>query len=48
MKQQVLDRLNEIIVEEKGIPVTMDSMWTDSELDSLKQQIKSRRMLMKH
>lgn len=35
MKQQVLDRLNEIIVEEKGIPVTMDSMWTDSELDSL-------------
>jgi hypothetical protein len=35
MKQEILDRLNEIIVEEKGDRVTMDSMWTDSNLDSL-------------
>lgn len=35
MKQQILDRLNEIIVEEKGVPVSMKSMWTDSGLDSL-------------
>ena len=35
MKQQILDRLNEIIVEEKGVSVTMNSMWTDAELDSL-------------
>lgn len=35
MKQQILDRLNEIIVEEKGERVTMNSLWTDSNLDSL-------------
>jgi acyl carrier protein len=35
MKQEILDRLNEIIVEEKGTPVTMKSMWTDTGLDSL-------------
>lgn len=35
MKTQILARLNEIIVDEKGVPVTMDSMWTDSQLDSL-------------
>lgn len=35
MKQEILDRLNEIIVEEKGTAVTMKSMWTDSDLDSL-------------
>jgi acyl carrier protein len=35
MKQQILDRLNEIIAEEKGVRVTMDSKWIDAELDSL-------------
>ncbi len=35
MKQEILDRLNELIVEEKGKPVTLDSKWTDAELDSL-------------
>ncbi len=35
MKQQILDRLNEIIIEEKGLRVTMNSMWTDAKLDSL-------------
>lgn len=35
MKQEILDRLNEIIVEEKGVRVTMDSLFSDSELDSL-------------
>ena len=35
MKQKVLDRLNEIIVEEKGQAVTMNSMWKDTDLDSL-------------
>jgi len=35
MKQEILDRLNEIIVEEKGQVVTMKSMWTDANLDSL-------------
>ena len=34
-KQQILDRLNEIIKEEKGRPVTMDDKFIDSELDSL-------------
>ena len=34
-KQQILDRLNEIIVEEKGSPVKMSDMWTDAQLDSL-------------
>jgi len=35
MKQDILNRLNEIVVEEKGVPVTMDSDWTDTDLDSL-------------
>ena len=35
MKQQILDRLNEIIEEEKGVPVTMNSLFKDAELDSL-------------
>lgn len=35
MKTQILARLNEIIVEEKGVKVDMDSMWTDTQLDSL-------------
>lgn len=35
MKQQILDRLNEIIIEEKGLRVTMNSTWKDTELDSL-------------
>ena len=35
MKQEILNRLNEIIVEEKGFRVTMNSMWTDTDLDSL-------------
>lgn len=35
MKQQILDRLNEIIIEEKGLRVTMKSMWSDAKLDSL-------------
>ena len=35
MKQEILDRLNEIILEEKGVRVTMKSNWRDAELDSL-------------
>jgi hypothetical protein len=35
MKQEILNRLNEIIVDEKGQPVTMKDLFTDSELDSL-------------
>ena len=35
MKQAILDRLNEFIAEEKGVRVTMDSMFSDAELDSL-------------
>jgi acyl carrier protein len=35
MKQEILDRLNEIIIEEKGVRVTMDSLFRDSQLDSL-------------
>jgi acyl carrier protein len=35
MKQDILNRLNEIIIEEKGQPVTMSSKWTDAGLDSL-------------
>lgn len=34
-KQSVLDRLNEIIEEEKGRPVTLNDMFMDSKLDSL-------------
>jgi len=35
MKQQILDRLNELIVEERGKPVKMTSSLRDAELDSL-------------
>lgn len=35
MKQKILDRLNEIIVEEKGFRVTMNSNFSDADLDSL-------------
>ena len=35
MKQQILDRLNELIVEERGKPVTMNSSFSDAALDSL-------------
>jgi hypothetical protein len=35
MKQDILNRLNEIILEEKGTPVTINSMWSDANLDSL-------------
>ena len=35
MKQQILDRLNEIIIDEKGVHVTMNNMFSDAELDSL-------------
>ncbi|MEE8599288.1 MAG: hypothetical protein V3S69_07280 [Dehalococcoidales bacterium] len=35
MKQKVLDRLNTIIVEEKGCAVTMKDKLVDSNLDSL-------------
>lgn len=34
-KQSILDHLNKIIIEEKGKPVTINSMFIDSELDSL-------------
>lgn len=35
MKQKILDKLNELIVEEKGTPVTMNDIWPDTNLDSL-------------
>lgn len=35
MKQKILDRLNELIREENGCPVTIDDNWTDTQLDSL-------------
>lgn len=35
MKQDILDKLNEFIVDEKGTAVTIDSMFVDSNLDSL-------------
>jgi len=35
MKQKILDRLNEIIVEEKGDRVCINCKWTDTNLDSL-------------
>lgn len=35
MKQEILDRLNEIIVDEKGVRVGMDNLFKDAELDSL-------------
>lgn len=34
-KKQVLDRINEIIVEEKGRAVTLNDMFVDAQLDSL-------------
>ena len=34
-KQAILDQLNELIEEEHGKPVTINSMFMDSELDSL-------------
>jgi len=34
-KRKVLDRINEIIDEEKGCKVAMDSLFVDAELDSL-------------
>lgn len=34
-KKEILGRINEIIDDEKGSPVKMDSMFTDAELDSL-------------
>ena len=33
--KQVLDRINEIIVEEKGQPVVLDGLFSDAQLDSL-------------
>ena len=35
MKQEILDFLNKHIVAEHGKPVSMDSKFTDAELDSL-------------
>lgn len=34
-KKNILDRINEVIEDEKGISVTIDSMLEDAELDSL-------------
>ncbi len=34
-KKEVLSRINEVILEEKGTIVTIDSMFTDAQLDSL-------------
>ena len=34
-KTDVLKRINEIIVEEKGHPVVLDGLFTDAQLDSL-------------
>lgn len=34
-EQGTLDRINEVIVDEKGQKVSMDSMFTDADLDSL-------------
>ena len=34
-KQQILDKINEIIVEEKGVAITINDKFMDSELDSL-------------
>lgn len=35
MKEQILEKLNELIDEEKGQPVGMNDMFLDSKLDSL-------------
>ena len=34
-KQEILNRINEIIIEEKGSPVTIGNKFIDSDLDSL-------------
>jgi len=34
-KQDILKRINEVVADEKGHSVTMDSMLVDAELDSL-------------
>lgn len=34
-KREILARINEILMDEKGRAVTMDSMFMDAELDSL-------------
>jgi len=39
MKQEILDYLNAAIVDEKGNSITMDSMFMDSNLDSLGMMI---------
>lgn len=35
MKQEVLDKINELIAEEKGRPVTVNNILSDANLDSL-------------
>jgi hypothetical protein len=35
MKQEVLDQLNKIVLEENGTAVTINDMFLDSDLDSL-------------
>lgn len=39
MKQDILDRLNEIIVDEKGYAITINDKFIDSNLDSLGSMI---------
>lgn len=34
-KQEIFDRINEVIVDEKGRPIKMDDLFSASELDSL-------------
>lgn len=34
-KKEILNKLNEFIIDEKGCPVTLDSNFNDAELDSL-------------
>lgn len=34
-KDKVLKRINEIVIEEKGVPVDKNSLFTDTQLDSL-------------
>jgi acyl carrier protein len=35
MKQKILDRLNELIIQEKGRPITIDDTIKEADLDSL-------------
>lgn len=35
MKQEILDRINEVILDENGKAVTIDNTFLESELDSL-------------